>query len=88
MTGVDVDIPYFPKLTNLTFVQERLGLHLDNKSHEIARIEGETKKLKEEVARADQVNNNMRAKTMDLELEKESLQVNKRFTTVCYCNVI
>lgn len=33
------------------------------------------KKAKEEVARADQVNNNMRAKIMDLELEKESLQV-------------
>jgi hypothetical protein len=38
-------------------------------------VEGEMKKAKEEVARADQVNNNMRAKIMDLELEKESLQV-------------
>ena len=55
--------------------KERLSYQIDNKAHEVARMEGEMKKLKEEVNRAEQINNNMRAKTMDLELEKESLQV-------------
>ena len=50
-------------------------MQLDNKCHEMSRLEVETKKLKNDVSQADQVNNDLRGRMMDKELEIESLQV-------------
>ena len=53
-----------------------MSMQLDNKCHEMGRLEAENKKLKNDVSQADQANNDLRGRMMDKELEIESLQVN------------
>ena len=50
-------------------------MELDNKCHEMSRLEVDMKELKNYVSQADQVNNDLRGRMMDKELEIESLQV-------------
>ncbi len=50
-------------------------MQLDNKCQEISRFEADLKKCKNDVSLAEQVNNELRGKMMDKELEVECLQV-------------
>ena len=67
---------YEEKLVKLNKEKEQMSIQLDNKSQEIEKLSQDVKKLKSEVTQAEQVNDNLRAKMMDKELEVESLQVN------------
>lgn len=48
---------------------------LDGKNSENELLIGEKKKLQLDLEKADQINNDLRGKTLDKELEAESLQV-------------
>ncbi len=67
---------YEDKIAKILKEKEQMSIQLDNKSQEIEKLSLDVKKLKSEVTQADQVNDNLRAKMMDKELEVESLQVN------------
>ena len=62
-------------MLNLLCIQDCLGQQMDQKSQEIGRLEAQAQKAKQDVEKAEQVNNDLKGKILNKDLEIESVQV-------------